>query len=72
MDKQHDLRGRPRLNIEMDQILEAVQRHGQVMAAATELRCSDAYIHVRFKRAGLTLAQVLDAPSGLALLAACL
>ena len=33
----------------------------QVMAAARELDCSDAYIHVRFKRAGLTLKKVLDA-----------
>lgn len=61
MDKNNSLRGRPRLNIELPQILEAVRQHGQVMAAATELRCSDAYIHVRFKRAGLTLREVLDA-----------
>jgi hypothetical protein len=32
------------------------------MAAARELGCSDAYIHVRFRRCGLTLRQVLDAP----------
>ncbi len=56
------LRGRPRLNLELAHILEAVRRHGQVVAAGRELRCSDAYIHVRLKQAGLTLAEVLDAP----------
>jgi hypothetical protein len=56
------LRGRPRLNLELTQILEAVRRHRQVMAAARDLRCSDAYIHVRLKGAGLTLVEVLDAP----------
>ena len=55
------LRGRPRLNLKMSQILEAVRRHRQVMAAATELRCSDAFIFVRFKRAALTLREVLEA-----------
>ena len=55
------LRGRPRLNVGMAQILEAVRRHGQVVAAARELGCSDAYIHVRFKRVGLTLGKVLEA-----------
>ena len=56
------LKGRPRLNLGMGQILEAVRRHGQVVAAAHELRCSDAYIHMRFKQAGLTLGEVLEAP----------
>jgi molybdenum-dependent DNA-binding transcriptional regulator ModE len=55
------LRGRPRLNLELAQILEAVRRHGQVVAAARELRCSDACIHVRLKRVGLTLGKVLEA-----------
>jgi hypothetical protein len=59
------LRGRPRLNLELTQILEAVRRHGQVVAAARELHCSDAYIHVRLKRAGFTLAEVLQAPGGI-------
>jgi len=53
------LRGRPRLNLGLEQILEAVRRNRQVVAAARELGCSDAYIHVRFKSAGLTLAEVL-------------
>lgn len=59
---QKTLRGRPRLGLELPKILEAVRRHRQVVAAARELGCSDAYIHVRFKGAGLTLAQVLEAP----------
>ena len=57
------LRGRPKLAITLLQILEAVKRHGQVVAAARELRCSDAYIHMRLKRAGLTLWEVLAADS---------
>ncbi len=55
-------RGRPRLNLKLDQIIKAVRRHQQVMAAARELGCSDAYIHVRLKGVGLTLTQVLEAP----------
>ena len=55
------LRGRPRLNLELSQILEAIRRRRQVVAAARELDCSDAYIHVRLKRAGLTLRDVLGA-----------
>ena len=43
----------------MAQILSAVRRHRQVVAAARELGCSDAYIHVRLKTAGVTLRQVL-------------
>ena len=63
------LRGRPSLNIPLERIIEAVRRHGQVMAAAGELRCSDGYIHKRFKEAGLTLRQVLECPSSEILLA---
>ena len=55
------MRGRPRLNLRLAYILEAVRRHGKVLAAAQELVCSDAYIHVRLKEAGLTLKQVLEA-----------
>ena len=36
-------------------------RHGQVVAAALELVCSDAYICVQVERLGLTLLEVLDA-----------
>ena len=55
------LRGRPRLDIPLDQIVDCVRRHRQVMAAAREMGCSDAYIHKQFKLAGLTLAKVLEA-----------
>ena len=54
-------RGRPRLNLTLRDIVEAVRMRRQVLAAARKLRCSDAYIHVRFKRAGLTLWKVLEA-----------
>ncbi len=53
------LRGRPRLDLDLDVIIEAVRRHGKVLRAATELGCSDAYIHQRFKEAGLTLQTLL-------------
>ncbi len=56
------LRGRPRLNLELEAILKAVRQHQQVMRAARELGCSDAYIHVQLNRAGLSLAQVLESP----------
>ena len=55
------LRGRPRLNLDLLQILNAVRRHRQVVAAATELGCSDAYVHVRLKGVGLNLRRVLEA-----------
>ncbi len=51
-----------RLYLKLEQIIKAIQRHHQVMAAARELGCSDAYIHDRMKRAGLNLAQVLESP----------
>jgi len=53
------LRGRPKLNLTLTEIIDAVRRHRQVVAAARELQCSDAYVHVRFKRAGLSLADIL-------------
>ena len=62
------LRGRPSLDLDLAIILQAVRQHGRVMAAARELGCSDAYIHVRMKRAGLSLAQVLESPELAALL----
>ena len=55
------MRGRPRLNLKLEHIIKAVRRQQQVMAAARELGCSDAYIHVRLKGVGLTLAQVPEA-----------
>ncbi len=54
--------GRPSLNLDLAQILKEVRSYGQVVAAARELGCSDAYIHVRMKRAGLTLAKVMESP----------
>ena len=57
------LRGRPRLDLNLTVILEAVRRHGQVLAAGRDLSCSDAYVHVRLKLAGLTLKEVLAAPN---------
>ena len=62
------LRGRPRLNIEMARILEAVYRQGQIVAAGRELGCSQGYVHARLKGAGLTLRDVLDADDVEALL----
>ena len=56
-------RGRHSLNLDLAQILKEVRSYGQVVAAARELGCSDAYLHVRMKRAGLTLAEVLEAPA---------
>lgn len=55
------LRGRPPLAIALREIVVAVHRHQQVRAAAHELSCSDAYIHVRLKAAGLSRRQVLEA-----------
>ncbi len=62
------LRGRPNLDLDLAQILRAVRQHGQVMAAARELGCSDAYIHVRMKGVGPRLTQVLESPDLSALL----
>lgn len=58
-DIKKTLRGRPKLGIQLDRILCAVRRHGQVVAAARELRCSPAYIHKRLNEAGVTLGDVL-------------
>ena len=55
------LRGRPRLDLGLLVILETVRRHRLVMAAARDLGCSDAYIHVRLKKVGLSLRVVLEA-----------
>ncbi len=52
------LRGLPRLNLELEQIVQAIRLHQQVMAAARDLGCSDAYIHVRLRKAG----RVLESP----------
>ena len=54
------LRGRPSLDMPLQQILETVKQRRQVAGAARELGCSSAYIWKRFRLAGLTLAQVLE------------
>lgn len=54
------LRGRPALNIPLQGIIDAVNKHGQVVAAARELGCSGAYVHKRFRAAGISLAEVLE------------
>ena len=64
-------RGRPSLNLDLVQILKEVRSYGRVIAAARELGCSDAYIHVRMKRAGLTLSHVLESSDPAVLLHGC-
>ncbi len=54
-------RGRPRLNIGLPAIVEAVFRHGQIVMAAGELGCSPAYVHAALSRADLCLQDVLGA-----------
>jgi molybdenum-dependent DNA-binding transcriptional regulator ModE len=54
-----ELRGRPPLNIPLEEIIRAVRETGYVMRAARKLGCSDAYIRQRLKAAGLSLAKVL-------------
>ena len=53
--------GRPRLNISLSEIVEAVRSHRKIVAAARELGCSPAYVHMRLKRYGLNLSAVLKA-----------
>lgn len=55
----NELRGRPRLDLPLEAIVEVVRRHRQVVAAARHLGCSPAYIHGRLKGARLTLREVL-------------
>jgi len=54
----NELRGRPRLDLDLELIVEGIRRHGQVVAAARHLGCSPAYVHERLKRARLTLREV--------------
>ena len=62
------LRGRLRLDIRLERILHAIRSHRQIVAAARELGCSQAYIHARLKKAGLTLREVLEADAAVDLL----
>jgi len=64
------LRGRPRLDLRLEDILMAVRREGKVTAGARGLGCSPAYIHSRLKAVGLDLQRVLGEEHLLALLKA--
>ena len=55
------LKGRPRLNIPLVHILEAVRAHGNQSRAATELGCSEGSVRKQIRMAGLDLAQILAA-----------
>ena len=57
------LRGRPALNLKLRDMLQTVRPHGKVLTAVSQLGCSDAYIHQRLRAVGLSLRDVLDAPS---------
>ena len=52
--------GRKRLNIPLKNILESLQDHRNVVAAAIELGCSPAYIFGSLKTNGLKLKDVID------------
>jgi hypothetical protein len=56
------LRGRPRSPVTVNQTVDAIRRHRQVVGAARELNCSPALLHKRLRAAQVTLAQVLEAP----------
>ena len=47
--------GRKRLNIPLKNVLESLKAHRNVMVAATELGCSEAYIFGVLKANGLKL-----------------
>ena len=63
------LKGRPRLNISLASIIEAVRAHGNQSWAAADLGCSEASVRKQIRLAGLDLAQVLDAETTQELLA---
>ena len=51
--------GRKRLNIPLRNVCESLEAHRNVMAAATELRCSEGYIFKILKDNGLKLKDVI-------------
>ena len=55
------LTGRPRLNIPLVDVLEAVRAHGNQYQAAADLGCSEGYVRKAIRMAGLNLDQVLTA-----------
>ena len=52
--------GRKRLNISLKNICDALRAHGNVAAAAKELRCSQGYVFNALKANGLRLQDVID------------
>ncbi len=52
--------GRRPLNIPLKNVLESLQAHGSVVAAARELGCSPAYIFGVLKANGLKLKDVVE------------
>ncbi len=55
------LTGRPKLNIPIRDILEAVRAHGNQVQAASDLGCSEGSVRKQIRMAGLDLGQVLAA-----------
>lgn len=51
--------GRKRLNIPLKNVLESLQTHHNVVAAASELGCSESYIFGVLKNNGLRLKDVV-------------
>ena len=54
------MRGRPRLNLDLEDVLAAVRIQRQVVGAARQLGCSPAYVHARLKGTGITLGELLE------------
>jgi hypothetical protein len=52
--------GRKPLNIPLKNVLESLQAHRSVVAAARELNCSEAYIFAALKANGLRLKDVMQ------------
>ncbi len=52
--------GRKRLNIPLKNVLESLQVHHSVAAAAQEIRCSEGYIFAALKANGLKLKDVIE------------
>ena len=55
------LKGRPRLNIPLVDILQAVRSHGNQSRAAAELGCSEGSVRKQIRLAGMDLEQLLAA-----------
>lgn len=52
--------GRPRLKIAVNKVYDALQRHRNLVTAAKELGCSQAYIYKVLKTYGLTVQEVIN------------